>query len=136
MVQRDQEKFARNIKISTLTTQLKEMFPQVLEETKTSNEQSLHAYFATRKAQYIDLKHLVTPKFRNGSWVNGNSEIRRFRKRYWSIGHILQTGLARSLLSFSDEEIKLSSNSSTGSLHKLAQCFIVLHFKMILRQSH
>ncbi|KTD50350.1 hypothetical protein Lqui_1675 [Legionella quinlivanii] len=61
MVQRDREKFAKNKKISALTAQLKEMLPQVLKETKTRNEQSLHAYFATRKARYIDLKHEVIP---------------------------------------------------------------------------
>ncbi|MCW8449903.1 hypothetical protein [Legionella quinlivanii] len=42
---------------------------------------------------HADYGLLVTPRFRDGSWVNDNSEIRRFRKRYWSIGHILETGL-------------------------------------------
>ena len=34
----------------------------------------------------------VTPRFVNGSWENDKSEIRRFKKKYWSIGHILETG--------------------------------------------
>lgn len=34
---------------------------------------------------------LITPRF-NGSWENDKSEIRHFKKPYWSIGHILETG--------------------------------------------
>jgi len=177
MAKRDPEKTARNIKIAKLSKKLKEMLPQVLEETGARNEHSLHAYFATRKAQYIDLKHevipsaehylslflkglkndlldegdtnygffyqslfnseiakkylaiffqrtflreyenlskkrphantaaiwmgqnnadfglFVTPRFRRGAWGNDNSEIRRVDYRYWSIGHVVQTGL-------------------------------------------
>jgi hypothetical protein len=36
---------------------------------------------------------LVTPRFANGSWENDKSEIRHFKKQYWSIGHILETGI-------------------------------------------
>lgn len=35
---------------------------------------------------------LVTPRFVNGKWENDKSEIRHFKKQYWSIGHILKTG--------------------------------------------
>lgn len=35
----------------------------------------------------------ITPRFRNGQWENDQSEIRRFNQRYFSIGHILKTGL-------------------------------------------
>jgi len=35
----------------------------------------------------------VTPRFRNGQWENDKSEIRHFRPKYWTIGHVLQTGL-------------------------------------------
>jgi hypothetical protein len=35
---------------------------------------------------------LVTPRFMNGQWENDKSEIRHFRKQYWSIGHLLETG--------------------------------------------
>lgn len=28
-----------------------------------------------------------------GQWINDRSEIRRFKKRYWTIGHVLETGL-------------------------------------------
>lgn len=35
---------------------------------------------------------LITPRFANGSWENDKSEIRHFKKQYWSIGHILETG--------------------------------------------
>jgi len=35
----------------------------------------------------------VTPRFRNGEWENDKSEIRVFSKRYWTIGHIIETGV-------------------------------------------
>ena len=35
----------------------------------------------------------VTPRFKNGQWANDKSEIRHFRPQYWTIGHILETGL-------------------------------------------
>ncbi|MFT4435048.1 topoisomerase [Caballeronia sp. 15715] len=35
----------------------------------------------------------VTPRFRNGAWENDRSEIRHFKPKYWTIGHVLQTGL-------------------------------------------
>lgn len=37
----------------------------------------------------------VTPRFnrRSSQWENDKSEIRHFDKLYWSIGHILRTGL-------------------------------------------
>ncbi len=35
---------------------------------------------------------LVTPRFANGVWENDKSEIRHFKKQYWSIGHIMETG--------------------------------------------
>lgn len=36
---------------------------------------------------------LVTPRFKNGIWENDKSEIRAFTKPYWSIGHVMETGL-------------------------------------------
>lgn len=36
---------------------------------------------------------LVTPRFVKGEWENDQSEIRHFRPRYWTIGHVLETGL-------------------------------------------
>ncbi|HCR0211448.1 TPA: topoisomerase [Enterobacter hormaechei] len=36
---------------------------------------------------------LVTPRFRNGEWENDRSEIRAFEQGYWTIGHVLTTGL-------------------------------------------
>lgn len=35
---------------------------------------------------------LVTPRFVNGVWENDKSEIRQFKPKYWTIGHILKTG--------------------------------------------
>lgn len=36
---------------------------------------------------------LVSPRFRNGAWENDKSEIRTFSKAYWTIGHVMATGL-------------------------------------------
>lgn len=36
---------------------------------------------------------LITPRFHKGMWENDKSEIRHFKPRYWSIGHVLATGL-------------------------------------------
>ena len=36
---------------------------------------------------------LVTPRYNGSNWENDNSEIRHFKPRYWSIGHVLETGL-------------------------------------------
>lgn len=35
----------------------------------------------------------VSPRFRNGAWENDKSEIRAFTKAYWTIGHVMDTGL-------------------------------------------
>lgn len=36
---------------------------------------------------------LVTPRFRNGHWENDKSEIRHFKYPYWTLSHLLETGL-------------------------------------------
>ena len=36
---------------------------------------------------------LVTPRFRNSQWENDKSEIRSFKCGYWTVGHVLSTGL-------------------------------------------
>ena len=35
---------------------------------------------------------LITPRFAHGDWENDKSEIRHFKPKYFSIGHVLQTG--------------------------------------------
>lgn len=35
----------------------------------------------------------ITPRFRNGIWENDKSEVRKTSYNYWTIGHILDTGL-------------------------------------------
>ncbi|GMX66233.1 hypothetical protein Elgi_55050 [Paenibacillus elgii] len=36
---------------------------------------------------------LIAPAFRNGSWTNDVSEIRRANYKYWTIGHVMSTGI-------------------------------------------
>lgn len=42
---------------------------------------------------HADYGLLVAPRFAKGDWENDKSEIRHFKPRYWSIGHVLETGL-------------------------------------------
>lgn len=49
---------------------------------------------------------LITPRFVAGKWENDKSEIRRFKPKYWSIGHVLQTGLV-----IPDRDEKMPFNS-------------------------
>ena len=35
---------------------------------------------------------LVSPRFKNGQWENDGSEVRKFKPKYYTIGHILETG--------------------------------------------
>ena len=35
---------------------------------------------------------LITPRFKNNEWENDKSEIRHFKPKYWTIGHIMETG--------------------------------------------
>lgn len=45
---------------------------------------------------------LVTPRFKEGQWENDESEIRHFKPQYWTINHILKTGL---VIPFEDDKI-------------------------------
>lgn len=36
---------------------------------------------------------LVTPRFRHGCWENDKSEIRKFKYPYWTLSHVMETGL-------------------------------------------
>lgn len=49
---------------------------------------------------------LITPKFNGENWGNDKSEIRHFNKKYWSIGHVLETGL---LVPFSKSKFKFKT---------------------------
>lgn len=38
---------------------------------------------------------MLSPTYRNGRWTNDVSEIRRAKYKYWTIGHILSTGIVQ-----------------------------------------
>jgi hypothetical protein len=71
----------------------------------------------------------VTPRFVGGQWENDKSEIRAFKHGYWTIGHVMETGLVipgrnrrfefndveQYLLFFTDTLVRKS-----GSLHEYA----------------
>ena len=48
----------------------------------------------------------VSPRFSNGRWEYDRSEIRKFKKKYWSIGHVLETGL---VIPQKNKQIKFSN---------------------------
>ncbi len=54
----------------------------------------------------------VTPGFKNGVWENDKSEIRHFKPKYWTVGHILETGFVipdeNERITFNDVEQYLS----------------------------
>lgn len=71
---------------------------------------------------------LVTPRFKDGEWENDKSEIRHFKPKYWTIGHILETGFVipdeDDRIEFKDLEAYLSFFRNTlvrnsGSVHEL-----------------
>lgn len=75
---------------------------------------------------------LITPRFSNGQWENDKSEIRHFNPKYWSIGHILETGLCipgkKNIISFTDVNQYLNfflnvivRNSGSEYEYKLAE---------------
>lgn len=77
---------------------------------------------------------LITPRFVNGKWENDKSEIRHFKKQYWSIGHILETGLVipgkNSKMTFKDIPDYLNffqnvivRNSGSKYEMELAECY-------------
>jgi len=58
---------------------------------------------------------LVTPRFKKGQWENDKSEIRHFKPNYWTIGHILETGL---VVPFENEKIEFSTTNEYLSFFK------------------
>ena len=70
---------------------------------------------------------LVTPRFVNSKWENDKSEIRHFKPKYWTIGHVLETGLLipneneRMTFKNSDEYLNFFKNvlvRNSGSIHE------------------
>ena len=49
---------------------------------------------------------LVSPRFKNGNWENDGSEVRKFKPDYFTIGHVLKTGL---VIPFENEIMEFSS---------------------------
>src|SRR3546814_6681425 len=66
----------------------------------------------------------VTPRFKSGVWENDKSEIRHFKPKYWTVGHILETGFVipdeNERITFNDVEQYLSrSDEHTSELQSL-----------------
>lgn len=175
MAKRDPDKTARNRIVESIKTKLRELLPQVLQDTGFESEASLNATIGSKNDAFFDLKHdvlhsqdafitqwlqkfkaaalrpgschemmlllrrhpsfktylllflkrsylkhydelaklrphvseailwigqenanyglAVTPRFADGQWENDKSEIRAFRYGYWTIGHVMETGL-------------------------------------------
>lgn len=77
---------------------------------------------------------LVTPRFNGESWENDKSEVRKFKHAYWTIGHVLETGLVvpgknkrfkfndldQYLLFFTDTLVR---NSGSGYEYSIAELY-------------
>ena len=72
---------------------------------------------------------LITPRFKNDVWENDKSEIRHFKPKYWTVGHIMETGFVipdeNDTIEFDDIEDYLSFFRNTlvrnsGSVHERA----------------
>jgi len=66
---------------------------------------------------------LVTPRFANGDWENDRSEIRHFKPQYWTIGHVVHTGLVI------PGKNKRMSFTAVDALHHFFENGIVRHSK-------
>jgi len=177
MAKRDPNKTARNRMIESIKLKLRDLLPEVLDETGLDGEASLNATLGSKNDEFFDLKNdvihsqeqfvsrwleglkisaledgvdahlwiwkqlkkhkkfreyavlflrrsylkhfeelsknrplvddaeiwigqenasyglLISPRFRVGRWENDKSEIRAFSKAYWTIGHVMETGL-------------------------------------------
>lgn len=76
----------------------------------------------------------VTPRFNGQNWENDKSEIRKFKYPYWTIGHVLETGLVvpwknkrfkfndldQYLLFFTDTLVR---NSGSGYEYSIAELY-------------
>lgn len=83
----------------------------------------------------------VTPRFGANGWENDKSEIRHFPKCYWTIGHVLHTGLVipgkDQRITFQDVEQWLSFFENTlvrasGSIHEQE---IATRYSVFVRKS-
>ena len=74
---------------------------------------------------HADYGLLVTPRFKDGDWENDKSEIRAFKQGYWTIGHILETGLVvpgrKRKITFKDIDDYLAFFIATLVRHGLPQ---------------
>jgi hypothetical protein len=219
LANRDPIKTARNARIAIMKERLRELLPQVLNDTGFDNEASLNAKIGGKAAHFINLldeviispeqyrslflqgfkkslsvgpyenaydrlykalkaspaaqqyfmlfversylKHydelakkrpkveeaevwigqnradyglLVTPRFVKGQWENDKSEIRHFQPLYWTIGHVLRTGLVvpgkKQTMPFKDPEAYLNffrnvlvRNSGSSNEYAIAEMY-------------
>jgi hypothetical protein len=76
----------------------------------------------------------VTPRFADGQWENDKSEIRAFTHGYWTVGHVMETGLVipgrNKIFRFNDVEQyllfftdTLVRNSGSPYEYKMAECY-------------
>jgi hypothetical protein len=93
---------SRNLKLLRSSPKLKEFLFIFLKRTYFRNFEALSKKRPRVKEAAVwigqnnaDYGLLVTPRFnhRVGQWENDKSEIRHFASFYWSIGHVLETGL-------------------------------------------
>lgn len=100
------EKIKKHQKLQEYTvTFLKRSYLNYFDELSKNRPpvEGAEIWFGQQNANY---GLLVTPRFRNNEWENDKSEIRAFPNAYWTIGHVMHTGLVipgkNSIFKFSD----------------------------------
>jgi len=84
----------------------------------------------------------VTPRFKDGEWENDKSEIRVFKNGYWTIGHVMETGLVipgkRKIFRFGDVDQyllfftdTLVRNSGSKHEYKIAELYAEFVHKQV-----
>lgn len=97
-------------------------YRQFLERTRCKPDQDMWSIWFGAGKHVWGL--LLAPTLRSGEWTNDVSEIRRARYSYWTVGHVLQTGIidpardkphffsdVQALLDFYQSFLKRDSNS-------------------------
>lgn len=102
----------RTVREYTLTFLTRNFYRNIVERTRLKPEENLWGLWFGDNTMSWGL--LISPDFRDGEWTNDKSEMRRANYDYWTVGHVLSTGI-----------IDPDSNELVqfGSLRELAQFY-------------
>jgi hypothetical protein len=75
----------------TFTFLTRNFYRNIVERTRQKPDENLWGLWFGDNAMSWGL--LISPVFRNGEWTNDKSEMRRADYDYWTVGHVLSTGI-------------------------------------------